>query len=475
LPPTAFASLPLATELLSVAAELGFEHLTPIQEQSIPLLLEGKDLIGQSKTGSGKTVAFALPILQNIDLSRKQVQALILCPTRELCSQVAREMRRLGRRLNGLQVLIVAGGLPPRPQADALRRGVHIVVGTPGRVLDHGKRGRLDVESVNTLVLDEADRMLDMGFQEDMEQILAELPDARQTVFFSATFPESMEELSERYQFEPLRVTVEESEQSMAQITQLLHLAEQDEKADALLQILKIHQPESAIVFCNLKVTVAELAATLARHQINCAALHGDLEQYDRDRVMAQFRNRSIRVLIATDVAARGLDIESLQMVVNFDFPKEAESYIHRIGRTGRAGRQGVAISLLTARQAGRLQQINEGLGSALDTPLALSEIGSSPAATDALERANPPVINLTEAEMQTLYIGGGRKEKVRPGDILGALTGDAGLLGVDIGKIEIHDHFSYVAVSKKMAAEAERRLSEGKIKGRKFIVKLAR
>lgn len=453
----AFDSLDLSSSLLQVVKELGFEKLTPIQEQSIPVLLAGKDLIGQSKTGSGKTAAFVLPILEKLGLQEKRLQALILCPTRELCTQVARETRKLARRHPGLQVIILAGGQPIRPQMDALKKGVHIAVGTPGRLLDHVRRKSVDLANVATVVLDEADRMLDMGFQEDMEEILKDLPEKRQTVFFSATYPDSIEEMSKAYQKKPVRVTVGD-EQDLSSIRQVVY--ETDNKFKTLLWLLKENKPDSAIIFCNLKATVKELTDDLENAGLSAACLHGDLEQTDRDRVMAKFRNLSIRILVATDVAARGIDIEDLDLVVNFDPPAQQEVYVHRIGRTGRAGKKGLAVSLVLSREKPKIQQIEQFTGVKIKREVAGS-----------VER-----LEVRDAAMVTLFIGGGRKDKMRPGDILGALTGEAGgLKATDVGKIEIHDRFSYVAVAKRIAAVALERLRNGRIKGRKFRIEPVR
>jgi ATP-independent RNA helicase DbpA len=464
-----FASLRLSSSLVQVVEELGFKKLTPIQAQSIPLLLEGKDLIGQSKTGSGKTAAFTLPILEKLDLRRLQLQAFVLCPTRELCTQVAREIRKLGRYHSGLQVLILSGGQEFYPQTSSLEKGVHIVVGTPGRVLDHLNRGTLQLNQVRTLVLDEADRMLDMGFQEDMEKILAKVPKIRQTVLFSATYPKKIESLSRMYQRQAVRVTIQEQEQQAGPgIRQVFYEVDPEVKFNGLLWLLQQNKPESAIIFCNLKATVIELARALDKAGVSTSCLHGDLEQNERDRVMAKFRNQSVRILVATDVAARGIDVENLDAVFNFDLPAKADIYVHRIGRTGRAGKKGLAISLATSREKGKIQAIETYTGIKIEEKtLARVENLNVNEFKKALQQ---------DAKMTTLYISGGRKEKVRPGDILGALTGDAGCLnGTDIGKIEIHDHFSYVAVSKEVAYPTMQRLRDGKIKGRRFRVELVR
>lgn len=457
-----FRSFALDAELLDVVEELGFEAPTSIQVEAIPRLLEGRDVIAQSRTGSGKTTAFALPLLQRIRLSERAIQALVLCPTRELATQVAREIRKLGRKRAGLAVLVVAGGAPARPQLDALGRGVHVVVGTPGRVVDFLDRGALDLRSVTSVVLDEADRMLEMGFAEPMKRILGVVPKARQTALFSATFPPAIETMSRSYQREPVRITGDAEGEALPAVRHVVHRVEAASKIERLLDSLAFHPHESALVFCNLKATVAEVETALRAARVSVAALHGDLEQSDRDRVMARFRNHSVRVVVATDVAARGIDVDHLDLVVNLDVPAQVEVYVHRIGRTGRAGRGGLAITLTTEREARALKAIEAQTGVKLETaPLPSRGTGA------ALVR---------EARMETLFISGGRKEKVRPGDILGALTGEAGgLAASDVGKIEIHDHFAYVAVARSVAARALASLEAGKIKGRRFRVGYAR
>jgi ATP-independent RNA helicase DbpA len=458
-----FHSLNLSPALLQVVDQLGFKTMTPVQARAIPLIMSGRDVIGQSRTGSGKTAAFALPILHKIDLGYQAVQALIISPTRELCAQVAREVRRFGSRYPGLQVVILAGGQPARPQKEALQRGAHIVVGTPGRIQDHIRRGSLDLSRISTVVLDEADRMLDMGFKDDMETILEETPSKRQTILFSATYPPQIQSMSSAFQRDPERVTVKD-DSAAPEIRQVVYETDPSSKFDALISLLQSHRPESTLVFCNLKVSAAELEEKLIDAGIPAASLHGDLDQVDRDRVMAKFRNRSIPVLVATDVAARGLDVEKLDLVVNYELPPQAEVYVHRIGRTGRAGERGLAVSFASARDSFKRQRIEEYTGVKMETEKTRSLVPTT------------NVIAPLEAAMDTLYVSGGRKDKMRPGDILGALTGEAGgLNGSDIGKIEIHDKFSYVAVSKKVSKVAVERLRAGKIKGRKFKVELVR
>jgi ATP-dependent RNA helicase DbpA len=461
--PEGFASLPLAPELLAAVATLGFERLTPIQSQSIGPLLEGRDLVGQSKTGSGKTAAFGLPLLQRVKLEQRELQGLVLCPTRELSAQVARELRKLGRNLPGLSVLTLAGGQELRDQTRALEQGAHLAVGTPGRLVDHLQRRNLKVHRVATVVLDEADRMLDMGFGEDVRKVLRALPCERQTVFFSATYPATIRELSAKHQREPLMVIVRDEAGDEAPLTkELVRHVSAEQKLEALRSVLAEHGQGSTLVFANQKLTVAELARALGGGS-GVACLHGDLEQRDRDRELAKFRNGSTRVLIATDVAARGIDLEQLDLVVNYDLPSQPEIYVHRIGRTGRAGRVGLAISLCTSWDQPRLEAIELYTGSAL---IPVERRAAAPA----------PGALRVDAKMATLRLSGGRKDKLRPGDILGALTGEAGgLSGADVGKIEIHDRFSYVAVAKHLGQRAAESLSQGRIKGRRFKAELVK
>ncbi len=460
---TDFASLPLLPELLAVVADLGFEQLTPIQAQAIPPLLAGKDLVGQSKTGSGKTAAYALPILNALDLAKREIVGVVVCPTRELSAQVARELRKLGRNLAGLTVVVLTGGEAVRDQTRVLEKGVHLIVGTPGRILDHLQRRTLKVHRVATVVLDEADRMLDMGFQEDVAKILKALPPKRQTVFFSATFPAEIRALSSKYQQEPLHVRIDdESGDDSPQTKELVVHVGDEQKLAALTWIFAQYPNDSALVFANQKVTVAAILKSLASTATSVESLHGDLEQRERDLVLAKFRNGSTRVLIATDVAARGIDLEKLDLVVNFDLPNQPEVYVHRIGRTGRAGNVGLAVSLCSRAEQPRLEAIELFTGSAL-VPV-------------ARDKAPPAAPAPRAAKMETLRLSGGRKDKLRPGDILGALTGEAGgLAGDQIGKIEIHERFAYVAVAKSVSRKALDSLNQGRIKGRRFKAELVK
>ncbi|WII71481.1 ATP-dependent RNA helicase DbpA [Bdellovibrio sp. 22V] len=459
-----FLNLPLSAELLAVVQELGFEQMTPIQAESIPHLLAGKDFIGQSRTGSGKTAAFALPILHKLDLQNRSVQAIVICPTRELTTQVVNDIRKLGRRLEGLQVLPLVGGQPSRPQAEALENGVHLVVGTPGRILEHIQRGRMDLANLDVLVLDEADKMLELGFDSEMKSILNAAPKERQTVLFSATFPDGIESLSRKYQKNPLRVTIEEEESPTSSIEQWVYETKPEDKVGTLMRVLQQHPSESTVIFCNTKNDVASLSEKFTQNKVLHSVLHGDLEQKERDRALALFRNGSHRILVATDVAARGLDIENLELVVNFDLPTKPETYVHRIGRTGRAGKQGVAVTLAEAQDTLELLELEKAAGSKFKK----QNLG--------FKNQTGLNKNFRGAVMQTISISGGRKDKLRPGDILGALTGASGGLSAEqVGKIEIHDKISYVAIAADVAKVAFDKLRDGRIKGQKFQIKIVK
>jgi ATP-independent RNA helicase DbpA len=340
-----------------------FSEMTPIQAAGIPALLAGKDLIGQSKTGSGKTATFVLPVLQKIKINEAEPQALILCPTRELCDQVLKECQKFSKYLPKIQTVALVGGQPYPPQENALRKGAHIIVGTPGRTLEHFKNGLVNARKLKILILDEADRLLEEGFAEEMKAIIGHLPSERQTIFFSATFPESMEELSKLYQKNAERLTISEPAQSKSMIEQYVYAAEKPEKVETFLKILKRHPSKCTLVFCRTKALVDELGKVLKEHKIDSQILHADLKQAERDRVTALFRSGRLKVLVATDVAARGLDIETLELVINVDLPPSSDIYIHRIGRTGRAGRKGTAVSIATAYEVDILAGIEAATG----------------------------------------------------------------------------------------------------------------
>jgi ATP-independent RNA helicase DbpA len=416
--------------------------------------------VGQSKTGSGKTAAFALPILQQLEGEGRTLRALILCPTRELAGQVAREIRRLGRAHAGLSVVELIGGQPAKPQREAIERGAHIAVGTPGRVLDHMGRGVVDPAMIKTVVLDEADRMLDMGFGEEVGKILSALPTGRQTVLFSATFPATIQAITSSYQRNAEHIHIDDPSEDLDTIQQLQVSTKRDSKLHTLCWVLHTFPHESALVFCNFKATVAELTRELGIGGVSVDRLDGDLDQFHRDQVLARFRNQSVRVLIATDVAGRGLDVKGLDLVINYELPQQSEIYVHRIGRTGRAGKKGVAVSLTSGHDDTRIQAAALATGQTIEK---LSQ-EKSPGFSTLLQNIARP------SKMDTILISGGRKDKVRPGDILGALTGKAGgLHGSDVGKIEVQERLSYVAVTRERAEEATQSLNKGRIKKMRF------
>ena len=457
---TAFSSLPLTAELLANIQSLDYLEMTAIQAQSLPAILKGRDLLAQAKTGTGKTAAFAIGILHALETRTYQTQALVLCPTRELADQVSREFRLLARALPNTNILTLCGGKPIGPQLASLERNPHIVVGTPGRVLKHLGKGTLKLDGLITLVLDEADRMLDMGFHEDIMHIIGMIPHKRQTLLFSATYPIEIKDISNAIQSDPVDVRVESLHDDKI-IQQVFYEIKNGERSRTLVALLQHYRPESSVVFCNRKQQCQELANELWQQGIHAQALHGDLEQNERDQVLIQFSNNSSSVLIATDVAARGLDIKDLQAVINFELSPDAEIHIHRIGRTGRAGNQGLAISLFTASERFRVEAIEEYQNS----PVRIEKTSSLK--TREKFRLSPPMV--------TLCINGGRKNKVRAGDILGALTANTELPGKQIGKIDIFENLAYVAVQRPIANQALKILSEGNIKGRRFRVRKLR
>ena len=452
-----FATLPLKPELLSTLASLEYEQMTPIQAQSLPLVLAGKDVIAQGKTGSGKTAAFSLGVLQNLDVKRFRVQSLVLCPTRELADQVAKEIRTLARGIHNIKVLTLCGGTPMGPQIGSLEHGAHILVGTPGRILDHLEKGRINLDDLNTLVLDEADKMLEMGFQDAIDAIIECAPVARQSLLFSATFPEQIKGIAGKLLRNPEMVKVE-STHSGSTIEQTFYAVEDTEQRfDALQRILKTYKPESCVIFCNMKVDTLEVTDYLTAIGFSTKALNGDLEQKDRDQTLVRFANKSISILVATDVASRGLDIDKLDAVINFNLAHDPDTHVHRIGRTGRAGSKGMSFSLFSHKDSSKLVDIEDYMTIQInESPLPSADILSEPAYVP---------------QFATLRIDGGKKQKVRAGDLLGALTGKNGIDGKHVGKIAIMDHCAYVGINKKSAKEALKKLESGKIKGRSFRV----
>ena len=458
IPTDSFASLPLPPATLQNLQRLGYDTMTPIQAASLPLALAGHDLIAQAKTGSGKTAAFGLALLANLNPRHFAVQSLVLCPTRELADQVTQELRRLARAEDHIKILTLCGGATMRPQLASLEHGAHIVVGTPGRIMDHLERGSLDLQALNTLVLDEADRMLDMGFHDDIATVARQCPAQRQTLLFSATYPEGIAKLSAAFMRQPKEVKLLQTH-AAGKIRQRFYEVREEQRLHAVALLLNHYRPDSALAFCNTKQRCRELVQVLRGMGLSALELHGDLEQRDRDQVLVQFANRSISVLVATDIAARGLDITALEAVINVDITPDADTHTHRIGRTARADASGWAFSLASMDEMGRVGQIEQTLGFSSEWHK-LDELTESSA-----EPLHPP--------MRTLQILGGRKEKIRPGDVLGALTKDLGYPGAAVGKINVNEFSTYVAVPRDLAEDVLRRLSSAKVKGRSVKLRL--
>lgn len=456
---TAFSALNLSPALVNTIASLGYQAMTPIQAQSLPQVLGGKDLIGQAKTGSGKTAVFALGLLSRLDSKNFQVQALVLCPTRELADQVANEIRRLARAIPNVKVLTLCGGMPFGPQLSSLKQGAHVVVGTPGRLEEHLRKGSLWLGSLSTFVLDEADRMLDMGFQEALDAIIEHVPKERQTLLFSATYPDEIKIIAERIMVEPALVQVASTHDNASIQQHFFELDARTERLTALRILLLNYRPASALVFCNTKRETQQVAEGLIDYGFSALALHGDLEQRDRDETLLRFANKSVAILVATDVAARGLDIDALEAVINYQMAGEIEVHVHRIGRTGRAGSKGIACTLVREEERYKIARLEEYLDQSI--------------AVGPLPSLSVPENPICKPAMLTLQINGGKKQKLRPGDILGALTGDDGVAGDQVGKINIYYNRAYVAVSRAEVHTALHILGKGKLKGRSFRVRL--
>ena len=454
--PTTFADLALAPTLQAGLEALGYATLTPIQAQALPAILAGRDVIAQAPTGSGKTAAFGLGLLQGIDAGATRTQALVLCPTRELADQVGKQLRKLATGIANLKLSVLCGGIPLAPQLASLAHAPHVVVGTPGRVLELVQLDALDLRGVRVLVLDEADRMLDMGFDEPIRALVKRTPKDRQALLFSATFPDAIRLLATAMLRDPLEASVD-GDAHAPRIDAHFFEADPARRAPQLAALLLQFRPDSAVVFCNTRRDADDVAGSLAHYGFSALALHGDLEQRDREEVLVRFANRSCNVLVASDVAARGLDIADIGAVVNFELPTDADTYLHRIGRTGRAGRDGLALSLVAPGERNRAALIEQRQG----TPIRYARIDP----LDGKPRGVP------QAAMATLRIDAGRTDKLRPGDIVGALTGDAGLAKEAIGKIDVFATRSYVAIARAEARHALERLRAGKIKGRRFRI----
>ena len=448
-----FSSLSISKTQISNLNSLGYKKMTPIQAQGLPHVLQGKDLIAKAKTGSGKTATFGIGLLEKINPRFFGAQALILCPTRELADQVGKELRKLARSTANIKLVLLCGGKPFGFQKASLEHGAHIIVGTPGRIQDHLNRETLNLSGLQTLVLDEADRMLDMGFSDVINEIIQQTPKTRQSLLFSATYPDAIQQMCHSILTNPVSVSVDSEHQSNV-IEQTFFQVSGDKRNQALLALFQHYQPETTLVFCHTKKQCDEIAYLLNENKIEALAIHGDLEQRDRDQVLVRFANHSCSVLVATDVAARGLDIKTLRAVINFELPRDPDIYIHRIGRTGRAGEKGIALSLFIHSEQGRVDSIE----AFQDKPCQYLDL-------KALNRDNGFTL---KAPMMTIQLNIGRKNKIRPGDILGALTGDAGLTGSQIGKIDIFDVSSYVAIERVVTRLVLDYFIDGKIKGQK-------
>ena len=520
-----FEEMCLDTRIMRAIAEMGFEQPSPIQAQSIPIAVEGKDMIGQARTGTGKTASFGIPMLQRINPKDKNLQAIVLCPTRELAIQSANEIRKLAKFLHGIKVLPIYGGQEISKQIRSLKGGVQIVIGTPGRVMDHLRRHTLKPQTVDIVVLDEADEMLNMGFREDIETILGQLPEERQTMLFSATMPKPILEIAKRYLHEPEIVKVIQKELTVPKIEQYYYEVNPRKKNEVLSRLLDMYDPSLSLVFCNTKRKVDELVADLKGRVYFAEGLHGDMKQSQRDRVMNGFRNGRTDILVATDVAARGIDVDDVEAVFNYDVPQDDEYYVHRIGRTGRAGREGRAFTLVVGKEIYKLKDIQrycktkirrqpipsvndvaaikveklleqageliatDGLGRMMDL---LEEYldGSDYSATEmaaallAMQLGETSTQTLPKEEfgdtgaepgMVRMFMNIGKKDRVRIGDILGAVAGESGMEGALVGTIDMYDNFSFVEVPQEYAAAVLEAMNHSKIKGRRVNMEPAK
>ena len=520
-----FEEMCLDTRIMRAIAEMGFEQPSPIQAQSIPIAVEGKDMIGQARTGTGKTASFGIPMLQRINPKDKNLQAIVLCPTRELAIQSANEIRKLAKFLYGIKVLPIYGGQEISKQIRSLKGGVQIVIGTPGRVMDHLRRHTLKPQTVDIVVLDEADEMLNMGFREDIETILGQLPEERQTMLFSATMPKPILEIAKRYLHEPEIVKVIQKELTVPKIEQYYYEVNPRKKNEVLSRLLDMYDPSLSLVFCNTKRKVDELVADLKGRGYFAEGLHGDMKQSQRDRVMNGFRNGRTDILVATDVAARGIDVDDVEAVFNYDVPQDDEYYVHRIGRTGRAGREGRAFTLVVGKEIYKLKDIQrycktkirrqpipsvndvaaikveklleqageliatDGLGRMMDL---LEEYldGSDYSATEmaaallAMQLGETNTQTLPKEEfgdtgaepgMVRMFMNIGKKDRVRIGDILGAVAGESGMEGALVGTIDMYDNFSFVEVPQEYAAAVLEAMNHSKIKGRRVNMEPAK
>jgi ATP-independent RNA helicase DbpA len=454
-----FQHLDLDLRLKRNLTELKFFNMTPIQAKSLPLIIKGEDIIAKAKTGSGKTAAFGLGVLNSLEIKLMKPQSLVLCPTRELAEQVASEIRSLARAIANTKVITLTGGKSEYQQKKSLQYGAHIVIATPGRLLKLLKTGSLPVDRIRHFVLDEADRMLDMGFNEDIMKIASYISAKRQTLLFSATYPEQIKEMSSKLQENAHMVEVDTVHSNEVIIEEFFELDSHKDKIKALFEVLGKNRPNRFIVFCKTKQITDRVADQLNNENICVEAIHSDLDQRERTEVLAMFSNHSLSGMIATDVAARGIDIQGIDLIINFDIPHDPEVYTHRIGRTGRAGHQGQAVSFLVSQEREKLEQILKIQGKTFE-----------------LQKFN--ILDETEPynvlpKMRTLMILGGKKDKLRPGDIAGAIVGESGVDFNCIGDISISNAITYVAVEAQKSKQVFNALKSGRIKKKKFRVEM--
>lgn len=519
-----FDELDLCPQIVRAVKEMGFEAATPIQARAIPVIMEGRDVIGQAQTGTGKTAAFGIPLLQKIDPKNRKLQAIVLCPTRELAIQVADEIRRLCKFMHGIKVLPIYGGQDIGKQIRSLKGGIQLIIGTPGRVMDHMRRHTLKFDQLHTIVLDEADEMLNMGFREDIETILKDVPEERQTILFSATMPQPILDITKNYQRDAQLVRVVKKELTVQNIDQYYYEVKEKNKEEVLSRLLDMYNPRRALVFCNTKRRVDELTGALQGRGYFAEGLHGDMKQSQRDRVMNGFRNGKTEILIATDVAARGIDVDDVEAVFNYDLPQDDEFYVHRIGRTGRAGRVGKAFTFIVGKEVYKLKDIqrycktkiyaqpipslndvsaikadkilnniadtiqNENLSAMVDLieqrlneedytamDIAAAFLKQAMGSGDT-EQQDEFEFGDTGAEegMVRLFINIGKKQNVRPGDILGAIAGESGMPGRLVGCIDMYDKYTFVEVPKDRARDVLRAMEHSKIKGKSINIEPA-
>lgn len=521
-----FEELNLSKEIQKAITEMGFEEATPIQSQSIPHLLAGRDVLGQAQTGTGKTAAFGIPVLEMVDPHSRNLQAAIVCPTRELAIQVAEELKKLAKYKRGIEILPVYGGQPIDRQFIALKRGVQIMIGTPGRIMDHMKRRTLKMEGVKMVVLDEADEMLDMGFRDDIEEILRQTPKDRQTILFSATMPRAILELTKRYQNNPMTIKLVHKEMTVPKIEQVYFEVKEHAKAEVFCRLIDAYNLKLSLAFCNTKKKVDELVETLKARGYQAEGLHGDLSQYQRDRVMARFRKGTVEILVATDVAARGIDVEDIEAVFNYDVPQDDENYIHRIGRTGRAGRAGRAFTFVVGRDIYKIKDIQKYTHAkiklekvpslsdvaevktnilmekikkiidegnlakyeslvervidedctSLDVAAALLKLTMDEKPKEERQQETDDELKETGAKdgMVRFFINIGNQQNIQIKDIVGAIAGETGIPGKAIGAVDVFDAYTFVEVPKEFAKDVQRGMKDAKIKGKRVNIEIA-